>query len=256
MSALRSSETHRDLIVASSNDIASLGALLKSERKRSRNSRRTAARAEGQPQPIDGKASTDERRFADYFKPWREFKGPDAADIALFRDAVKDAAPLEKNSRANVNRAKPKPHARHHRADELAALAASQLALHPSPMSWDIGADIEDEQSFLRAAVSPELLRKLRRGQWTIDGEIDLHHHTQDEAHAALMEFMGKARISGWRCVRIIHGKGLSSHQKIPVLRNKVRRWLQQKDEVLAYCEPRPNVGGSGAVLVLLRGAR
>ena len=70
------------------------------------------------------------------------------------------------------------------------------------------------------------------------------------------MEFMRKARIFGWRCVRIIHGKGLSSHQKIPVLRSKVRRWLQQKDEVLAYCEPRPNGGGSGAVLVLLRAIR
>jgi DNA-nicking Smr family endonuclease len=70
------------------------------------------------------------------------------------------------------------------------------------------------------------------------------------------MEFMRMARLAGWRCVRIIHGKGLSSHQKLPVLRNKVRRWLQHKDEVLAYCEPRPNGGGSGAVLVLLRGSK
>jgi DNA-nicking Smr family endonuclease len=108
----------------------------------------------------------------------------------------------------------------------------------------------------LRGGVSPDLLRKLRRGQWTIDAEIDLHHHTQHEAHEALMEFMRVARSKGWRCVRIIHGKGLSSHQKIPVLRSKVRRWLQLKDEVLAFCEPRPNGGGSGAVLVLLRGAR
>jgi DNA-nicking Smr family endonuclease len=70
------------------------------------------------------------------------------------------------------------------------------------------------------------------------------------------MEFMRVARIKAWRCVRIIHGKGLSSHQKIPVLRSKVRRWLQLKDEVLAFCEPRPHGGGSGAVLVLLRGSR
>ena len=67
---------------------------------------------------------------------------------------------------------------------------------------------------------------------------------------------MRKARAEDWRCLRIIHGKGLSSYQKIPVLRSKVRRWLQLKDEVLAYCEPRPNGGGSGAVLVLLRSAR
>jgi DNA-nicking Smr family endonuclease len=141
-------------------------------------------------------------------------------------------------------------------ADEKAALLASQLAMNPSPMSWDVGADIEDEQSYLRAGVNPDLLRKLRRGQWTIQGELDLHHHTQDEAHAAISEFVRAARDKEWRCVRIIHGKGLSSHMKIPVLRNKVRRWLQQKDEVLAYCEPRPNGGGSGAVLVLLRGTK
>lgn len=242
--------------MASSKDIADLASLLKTERKVARKEQRAAAHAYTEQQKASESATAETLRFADYFKPWSDYKAPDANDIALFREAVKDAAPLEKNDRATISRPKPKPHANHHHADELAALEASQLAMHPSPMSWDIGADIEDEQSFLRGAVSPDLLRKLRRGQWTIEAEIDLHGHSQDEAHEALMAFMRKARITGWRCVRIIHGKGLSSHQKIPILRNKVRRWLQQKDEVLAYCEPRPNGGGSGAVLVLLRGIR
>ena len=242
--------------MASSKNIADLAALLKTERKLARKAQQADAQAREAERQAGRIVAAEPMRFADYFKSWSDYKAPDLADIALFREAVKDAAPLEKNERANISRPKPKPHANHHHADELAALEASQLAMYPSPMSWDIGADIEDEQSFLRGAVSPDLLRKLRRGQWTIDAEIDLHHHTQDEAHEALMEFMRKARITGWRCVRIIHGKGLSSHQKIPILRNKVRRWLQQKDEVLAYCEPRPNGGGSGAVLVLLRGLR
>ena len=242
--------------MASSKDIADLASLLKTERKLARKEQRAVAHAHAEQQKAGQSAASETMRFADYFKPWSEYKAPDPVDIALFREAVKDAAPLEKNDRADTSRPKPKPHANHHEADELAALEASQLAMYPSPMSWDIGADIEDEQSFLRGAVSPDLLRKLRRGQWTIDAEIDLHGHSQDEAHEALMEFMRKARVTGWRCVRIIHGKGLSSHQKIPILRNKVRRWLQQKNEVLAYCEPRPNGGGSGAVLVLLRGAR
>ena len=242
--------------MASSKDIADLASLLKTERKLARKEQRAVAHAHAEQQKAGQSAASETMRFADYFKPWSEYKAPDPVDIALFREAVKDAAPLEKNDRADTSRPKPKPHANHHEADELAALEASQLAMYPSPMSWDIGADIEDEQSFLRGAVSPDLLRKLRRGQWTIDAEIDLHGHSQDEAHEALMEFMRKARVTGWRCVRIIHGKGLSSHQKIPILRNKVRRWLQQKDEVLAYCEPRPNGGGSGAVLVLLRGTR
>jgi len=242
--------------MAKSNDLTDLASLLKTDRKLARKSRRMEAYAEARQPQADKSTPEKPLLFADYFKPWSDYKAPDARDVALFREAVKDAAPLEKTDRATISRPKPKPHAIQHHADELAALEASQLAMYPSPMSWDIGADIEDEQSFLRGAVSPDLLRKLRRGQWTIDAEIDLHGHSQDEAHEALMAFMRKARITGWRCVRIIHGKGLSSHQKIPILRNKVRRWLQQKDEVLAYCEPRPNGGGSGAVLVLLRGIR
>ena len=246
--------------MATSKDLAELASLFKTERKLARHERRAQVRAQAESAKssalVAPPTAAEPHRFADYFKPWSEFKAPDATDVALFRNAVKDAAPLEKNDRADLSRPKPKPHALQRDADELKALEASQLALYPSPMSWDIGADIEDEQSFLRSAVSPELLRKLRRGQWTINAEIDLHHHNQDEAHEALQVFMQKARSQGWRCVRVIHGKGLSSHQKIPVLRNKVRRWLQQKDEVLAYCEPRPNGGGSGAVLVLLRGSK
>lgn len=242
--------------MAKSNDLTEIASLLKTDGKLARTERRSQAHTQASQHRADKTTPEKTLRFADYFKPWSDYKAPDPLEIALFRAAVKDAAPLQKNDRANLNRPKPKPHANHHHNDELAALAASQLAMYPSPMSWDIGADIEDEQSFLRGAVSPDLLRKLRRGQWTIDAEIDLHGHSQDEAHEALMAFMLKARTTGWRCVRIIHGKGLSSHQKIPILRNKVRRWLQQKDEVLAYCEPRPNGGGSGAVLVLLRGSR
>lgn len=244
-------------MAASGKDLSELAALIKTERKLSRHERRAAARANDDstnvaPAPVP----EPELRFADYFRPWSTYKDPSDRDRELFRAVVKDAVPLAQAPTANVRRAPPQPNPVQRDADEQAALAASQLALYPSPMSWDIGADIEDEQSYLRAGVSPDLLRKLRRGQWTINAEIDLHNHTQDEAHEALMEFMRKARAADWRCLRIIHGKGLSSHQKIPVLRNKVRRWLQLKDEVLAYCEPRPNGGGSGAVLVLLKGAR
>ena len=242
--------------MAKTTDLSDLATLLKIERKLARKERRATAIAEIGQSNAEKTGNNSEPRFADYFKPWSEYKPPSSDDVTLFREAVKDAAPLAQRNHADIDRPRPQPHAKHHAADELAALEASQLAMNPSPMSWDIGADIEDEQSFLRGGISPDLLRKLRRGQWTIDAEIDLHHHTQDEAHEVLMSFMRKARTAGWRCVRIIHGKGLSSHQKIPVLRNKVRRWLQQKDEVLAYCEPKPNGGGSGAVLVLLRGTR
>ena len=125
--------------------------------------------------------------------------------------------------------------------------------MNPSPMSWDIGADIEDEQSYLRGGVSPDLLRKLRRGEWTINAEIDLHHHNQDEAHEALMEFMRMARLAGWRCVRIIHGKGHGSPGRMPVLKHLSRGWLAQREDILAFCQARPHDGGDGALLVLLQ---
>ncbi len=238
-------------------NIADLAQLLKTERKALRKAKKNAA--------IDVLASAKVReqqrdetdvRFADLFRPWTELAPPSEEDRALFLKAVVDATPLASPTRATYTKAPPHAYPKHSKADEAAALEASQLAINPSPMSWDIGADIEDEQSFLRAGVNPDLLRKLRRGHWTIQVELDLHHHTQDEAHQALGEFVRTARVADWRCVRIIHGKGLSSHMKIPVLRSRVRRWLQMKDEVLAYCEPRPNGGGSGAILVLLRGAK
>jgi DNA-nicking Smr family endonuclease len=243
--------------MAKTNDLSELAALVKSERKALRKAKKHAELDSLATTSIrDAQREEDNVRFADLFRPWTELAPPSDEDRALFLKAVADATPLPSPARATRTQAPPSAYPRHTKADEAAALEASRLAMHPSPMSWDIGADIEDEQSFLRAGVNPDLLRKLRRGQWTIQAELDLHHHTQDEAHAALGEFVRTARVADWRCVRIIHGKGLSSHMKIPVLRSKVRRWLQMKDEVLAYCEPRPNGGGSGAILVLLRGAK
>lgn len=191
--------------MASAHDLADLGTLLKQERKAARKERRSAERSALMSEQAAAEKSVPDvpvERFADFFRPWREFTPPTADDLAAFRAAVQDVEPLRVAPRADAGHVRPAPHARHREADELAALVASQLAMNPSPMSWDIGADIEDEQSYLRGGVSPDLLRKLRRGEWTINAEIDLHHHNQDEAHEALMEFMRMARLAGWRCVR------------------------------------------------------
>ena len=98
------------------------------------------------------------------------------------------------------------------------------------------------------------MLGKLRRGHWKVQAELDLHGHDSDEAHDALADFLVDARASGMRCVRVIHGKGLTSPNREPVLKGKVRRWLARWDDVLAYCEAPPHAGGGGAVMVLLRG--
>ena len=97
------------------------------------------------------------------------------------------------------------------------------------------------------------MARMLRRGHWVIQDEIDLHGLTAPEAHALLAAFLAASLRRGLRCVRVIHGKGLRSKNREPVLRNKVARWLMQRDEVLAYCQARRTEGGSGAVVVLLK---
>ncbi len=232
--------------MATGKSLDELDALIRSARQ----ARRRADRARPS-EPARARHAQGER-FTDLFRAPTDYAPPSAEDRALFRAATADVTPLKAPARADVRSVRPPARPLKREADEAAALAQSQLAVEPSPMSWDLGLDIEEEQSYLRAGTNPELLRKLRRGHWTIEAEIDLHNHTQDEAYAALTQFLRAARAANWRCVRIIHGKGLTSFQRQPVLRGKVRRWLTRFADVTAYCEPRPNAGGSGAVLVLL----
>lgn len=177
------------------------------------------------------------------------------SERTLFAAAIGDITPLGAAPRTPSRAPIPAPHPRQREADEARALEASRIALDPSPMAWDVGIDIEGSESYVRSGLNPDLLRRLRRGDWVVQSVLDLHNHTQEEARIALGDFLATARRMGWRCVRIIHGKGLSSPNREPVLKSRVRKWLQLRDEVLAYCEPRPNAGGSGAVVTLLAGA-
>ncbi len=168
-------------------------------------------------------------------------------------EAFGDVTPLPTPNRADTGRVRPQPLPAQRLADEAEALAQSRAAHDLHPGAWDVGLDMEAEQSFVRPGLNPEVLRKMRRGLWVVQGELDLHWHTVAEAREAIAGFLVEARRNSWRCVRIVHGKGLRSPNREPKLKGKVRRWLQQRDDVLAYCEPRPAAGGSGAVVVLLR---
>lgn len=179
----------------------------------------------------------------------------EAAEHSTFAAAVGAVTPLTHPARSASRPPPPVARPRQREEDEARALESSRAAVDPSPMAWDIGLDIESDQSYVRNGLNPDLLRKLRRGEWVVQGGLDLHQHTQDEARTALVAFLAEARRFGWRCVRIVHGKGLSSPNREPVLKSRVRKWLQMRDEVLAYCEPRPHAGGGGAVVVLLAGA-
>lgn len=169
--------------------------------------------------------------------------------------AFADVAPLPSRNRARIAKARPAPTPAKRLADEADALAASKFGTDPSPSSWEIGQEQEAQQTFLRPGLGADVLVRLRRGHWSVQAELDLHRLTSSEAHDALADFLFDARGRGLRCVRVIHGKGLSSPNREPVLKSKVRRWLSQWDEVLAYCEAPRHGGGAGAVVVLLKAA-
>jgi DNA-nicking Smr family endonuclease len=112
--------------------------------------------------------------------------------------------------------------------------------------------DADDQLSFRRPGIGTDITRKLRKGEWSLQGQIDLHGLRSDEARNAMGQFIRDAKRMGWRCVRVVHGKGLGSPGKEPVLKSKVQRWLVQKNEVLAFVQAKPSDGGGGALLVLL----
>ena len=110
-----------------------------------------------------------------------------------------------------------------------------------------------EELLYTRPGLQHSVIRKLRRGQYVIEAQLDLHGATVAQAREAVNAFLNSAQAHGKRCVRIIHGKGKSSEGKLPVLKGKVNSWLRQKDQVLAFCSARPSDGGTGAVYVLLK---
>lgn len=163
---------------------------------------------------------------------------------------MKDVAPLRPSNRIEPYRRPASPLPIKRLEDEQAVLdELARLAHAP-------GDDIESEEDtvYLRPGLPPEILRKLRRTHWVIQDQLDLHGMTGDEAAEATAAFLAECRRRGRRCVRIIHGKGLRSKRREPVLKGRIRKLLTRRDEVLAFVEPHSHHGGSGAVVVLLEG--
>jgi DNA-nicking Smr family endonuclease len=167
-------------------------------------------------------------------------------DLELFREAMRDVRRL--SSSTHIERPKPAPKARFMRADQREVLRESLLPV-TDPALLETG----DELSFKREGIPDTVLRKLRRGEFVVNAELDLHGMNAADARAAMKDFLLDALSSRVRCVRIVHGKGRRSGPKGPVLKNLVNRWLRQIDAVVAFGSARPNDGGSGAVYVLLR---
>lgn len=195
----------------------------------------------------DLKAQDEARRAAEAERLRRE--QAEQVDADLFRCSIGDVAPLAPSNKIVSTAPRPQPVARQHLADEQAALQESLS----DEFSVETLLDTDEALSFARNGIGPDTLRKLRRGHWVIQSQLDLHGLRTDEAREALVEFLRNAGKRGLRCVRVIHGKGLGSINKEPVLKNKVRNWLVQKDEVIAFCQARAADGGAGALVVLLK---
>jgi DNA-nicking Smr family endonuclease len=172
-----------------------------------------------------------------------------AIDNDLFRHSVGKVAPIGPIDKVLQQAPRPSPIARQHLADEQAALHESLS----DEFSIETLLETDEALSFTRPGVGLDVLHKLRRGNWVIQAQLDLHGLRTDEAREALSEFLRSTVKRGLRCVRIIHGKGLGSVNKEPVLKNKVRNWLVQKDEIIAFCQARAAEGGAGALVVLIQ---
>ncbi len=168
-----------------------------------------------------------------------------------FRAAVGTVTPLSIKQRVEHDRPPHPPVAQKRIEDDQQVLIASVS----DEFEIDTLLHTDAELSFRRPGIGPDVLRKLRRGEWVIQDELDLHGLRVDEARELLGHFLRESLRRGMRCVRVVHGKGLGSKDRQPVLKGKVRVWLAQRDEVIAFCQARPAEGGSGALVVLLRPA-
>lgn len=172
------------------------------------------------------------------------------AELMLFQDAVGPVQALKGPlDRRWHEPAKPEPLPVQHWLDE------ERVLLESISDDFDVSTllDTDDQLSFRRPGIGVEVTRRLRSGHWSIQRQLDLHGLRVDEAREALGEFIRHAHKLGLRCVRVVHGKGLGSPGRSPVLKSRVQRWLVQKNEVLAFVQARPMDGGAGALVVLLQ---
>ncbi|MEM6576833.1 MAG: Smr/MutS family protein [Pseudomonadota bacterium] len=171
---------------------------------------------------------------------------PEADDLDLFRQEMADVRPI-KSTRERRRKPPPPPSNRHSRADERQVMDE----LKRGEIDW---AEVEsgEELNFVRDGLSPKLLKKLRRGQYSVGAELDLHQMNIEAARVSVLDFIDYCQQRGITCVKIIHGKGLRSKSRGPVLKGLTNSLLRRRKAVLAFTSARPNDGGTGAVYVLL----
>lgn len=173
-----------------------------------------------------------------------------SSDRDLFMKAAGVVKPLPDKRLAQHPKLRPVPSTMQYERDEKAVLKEAISD------EFDVSTllDTDEHLSFRRSGIGTDVTRKLRRGDWSIQRQLDLHGLRRDDAREALGQFIREAHKHGIRCVRVIHGKGLGSPGKAPILKSRVHSWLVQKNEVLAFVQAKPADGGAGALVVLLSG--
>lgn len=174
-----------------------------------------------------------------------------ATEEQILAAVLRGVVPLH-NDKVFVETPKPPPVPIQHHRDEQAALAESIYAPTPLELVLEGG----DELYYLKTGIPRSTLRDLRRGRWVVQEQLDLHGNNRDEARDLLAAAFADWRKRDIRCVRIIHGKGLGSPGKEPILKKLVAGWLMNYDDVLGYCQARVHDGGAGALLVLMRASK
>lgn len=171
------------------------------------------------------------------------------AEQTLFARSVGPVQALRSPARVAHQRPAPEPQARQRQRDE------AQVLHEAMSDEFDVSTLLQTDEdlSFARPGLGPDVPVKLRRGHWAVQAQIDLHGLRTEQAREALGGFLRQAQRAGLRCVRVVHGKGLGSPGRVPVLKTKVQRWLVQRAEVLAFVQARPLDGGAGALVVLLQ---
>jgi DNA-nicking Smr family endonuclease len=174
-------------------------------------------------------------------------------DLQFFRNEVADVRPLKSEKRIDTPRKYPSPKPRRS-FNNFADEEISTETVLSDPDLRDI--EVEDALFYARPGIQQKVQRKLRRGELEIEDELDLHGYTVIEAKSAIIDFIEECKRRHIRYIRIIHGKGFRSEQKVPVLKTHVAYWLPQLNDVLAFASARPNDGGTGALYVILKSVR
>jgi DNA-nicking Smr family endonuclease len=190
-------------------------------------------------------------------------------DRALFRDSVKGATPLGEQRPTSLPVKKPKKKVdlplpivqkkSKISSDKWDSLATQQISQNRQPLAESVALSDhspypvsgEGLLEYSDSGISQKDMRRLKDGDFPVEGALDLHGTTTEEARHALLSFLDHAQNRGWRCVRIVHGKGKHGSE-VPIIKNLVNSWLRQLPPILAFCSTPRRDGGAGAVYVLI----